>query len=116
MSKFKFDIPILIGAKNFSLLLVFIVFACNQKTTNGKTLVVDVRQEGIWRQRHGRGVSIPLPELEKHKNELLQYDTVIFVCETGQSAQQATAYMNAQKNRKTVFKNGISWVNYQTCP
>ena len=75
--------------------------------------MVDVRSEGIWKQGHAAtGINIPLPELEKHKTELLQYDTVIFVCETGESAQQATSYMNAQKDRATVFKNGISWTNY----
>ncbi|TSJ41199.1 rhodanese-like domain-containing protein [Fluviicola chungangensis] len=95
----------------------FILFlgliACSGKSTNGKTLLVDVRPEGIWRQGHARtGVNIPLPELEKHKQELLQYDTVIFVCESGESAQQATSYMNAQKEHETVFKNGISWTRY----
>lgn len=95
-------------------LLFFNLFACNEKTTNGKTLVVDVRPEGIWKQGHAsEGVNIPLSELEKHKSELLKYDTVIFVCETGESAQQATSYMNAQKEHQTVFKNGISWTNYQ---
>lgn len=106
-----------VGTKNFSSLLVFILFACSGKNTNGKTIVVDVRQKGIWAQGHAcEGVNIPLPELEKHKSELLKYDTVIFVCETGASAQQATSYMNAQKDRTTVFKNGVSWTNYQTCP
>ncbi len=96
------------------LLLVFpALFACNQKTTNGKTLVVDVRSEGIWRQGHAStGINIPLPELEKHKAELLKYDTVIFVCESGESAQQATSYMNAQKERTTIFKNGVSWTYF----
>ena len=84
-----------------------------RKTTNGKTIVVDVRTEGIWKQGHGQGINIPLPKLEKHKAELLKYDTVIFVCETGASAQQATSYMNAQKEHETVFKNGVSWTNYQ---
>lgn len=99
------------------LFLIVAITSCNQKTTNGKTLVVDVRQEGIWKQGHAcKGKNIPLAELEKHKAELLKYDTVIFVCETGESAQQATSYMNAQKNHTTVFKNGISWVNYQDCP
>lgn len=95
-------------------LLFFSLFACSEKNTNGKTLVVDVRPEGIWKQGHAfKGVNIPLSELEKHKSELLKYDTVIFVCETGESAQQATSYMNAQKEHQTVFKNGISWTNYQ---
>lgn len=93
-------------------LIPIVLIACNQKNTNGKTLVVDVRPEGIWRQGHGRGINIPLPELEKHRSELLQYDTVIFVCETGESARNATAYMNAQKERETVFRNGISWTSY----
>lgn len=98
------------------MILFSTLFACNQKTTNGKTLVVDVRTESIWRQGHACiGVNIPLPELEKHKSELLKYDTVIFICETGKSAQQATSYMNAEKEHTTIFKNGISWVNYQ-CP
>ncbi len=98
-------------------IVLFGLFSCTGKTTNGKTLVVDVRTEGIWKQGHAcTGKNIPLAELEKHKAELLQYDTVIFVCETGASAQQATSYMNAQKNHKTVFKNGISWVNFQECP
>lgn len=105
--------------------LITTAISCNQKTTNGKTLVVDVRSKEIWKQGHAcTGVNIPLPELEKHKTELLSYDTVIFVCETGQSAQQATAYMNALKEKQnqiekqyeTVFKNGISWVKYQKCP
>lgn len=94
------------------LLLLSALFACNQKTTNGKTLVVDVRPELIWKQGHGSGINIPLVKLEQHKAELLKYDTVIFVCETGSSAKQATSYMNAQKERTTVFKNGISWTNY----
>lgn len=98
------------------LLLSITLLACDQKNTNGKTIVVDVRQEPIWKQGHGNGINIPLPELEKHREELLQYDTVIFVCETGQSAQLATSYMNAQKGHTTVFKNGISWTKYQTCP
>ena len=116
-----------VGTKNFSplqfiissigIILLFGLLACNQKNTNGKTIVVDVRQELIWKQGHAcEGKNIPLAELEKHKTELLNYDTVIFVCETGASAGQATAYMNAQKDRKTVFKNGISWTRYQTCP
>ncbi|WP_343634140.1 rhodanese-like domain-containing protein [Fluviicola sp.] len=101
--------------------LITTAISCNQKATNGKTLVVDVRSKEIWKQGHAcNGVNIPLPELEKHKAEILNYDTVIFVCETGQSAQQATSYMNAQKENEkhieTVFKNGISWTNYQTCP
>ncbi len=95
----------------------FILFlslvACGRKSTNGKTLIVDVRTEGIWKQGYGQGINIPLPELEKHKAELLKYDTVIFVCETGASAQQATSYMNAQKEHETVFKNGVSWTKYQ---
>jgi rhodanese-related sulfurtransferase len=101
--------------KALLLFLVFLpLFACNQKTTNGKTLLVDVRLEGIWKQGHAsEGVNIPLSDLEKHKSELLKYDTVIFVCETGESAQQATSYMNGQKEHQTVFKNGISWTNYQ---
>ena len=114
MLKFKFDISV--GAKFFSPLLLSIVFACNQKNTNGKTLIVDVRPNRIWKQGHGTGINIPLPGLEKHKAELLEYDTIIFVCESGASAQQATSYMNSQKDRRTIFKNGISWTNYQECP
>ncbi len=98
------------------LLISIMLLACDQKSTNGNTIVVDVRPELTWKQGHGQGINIPLPELEKHKTELLQYDTVIFVCETGQSAQQATSYMNAQKGHETVFKNGVSWTNYQDCP
>lgn len=99
------------------LLISIMLLACDQKSTNGKTIVVDVRPEGIWKQGHACvGKNIPLAELEKHKTELLEYDTVIFVCETGASAQQATSYMNTQKDRKTVFKNGVSWTNYQDCP
>lgn len=94
-------------------LILTTLFACDPKNTNGKTIVVDVRPEIIWRQGHGKGIHIPLPELEKHKTELLQYDTVIFVCETGRSAQQATSYMSTQKDRKTIFKNGISWTRYK---
>ena len=75
---------------------------------------MDVRPEGIWKQGHGKGINIPLPELEKHQTTLLEYDTVIFVCETGASAQNAVSWMNSQKNEhETVFKNGISWTNYQ---
>lgn len=122
----------MVGAKNFSPLRIYyiiemkkitpfialsLLFACSGKATNGKTIVVDVRPEGIWKQGHACvGKNIPLAELEKHKTELLEYDTVIFVCETGASAQQATSYMNTQKDRKTVFKNGVSWTNYQDCP
>jgi rhodanese-related sulfurtransferase len=91
---------------------ISILFACNQKTTNGKTLVVDVRSEIEWKQGHGRGINVPLAELEKYKLELLKYDTVIFVCEMGSRAQNATSYMNGQKEHTTVFKNGISWVNF----
>ena len=99
------------------LLISIMLLACYQKSTNGKTIVVDVRTEGIWKQGHACvGKNIPLAELEKHKTELLEYDTVIFVCETGSSAQQATSYMNAQKEHTTVFKNGVSWTNYQDCP
>ncbi|MGV3612368.1 MAG: rhodanese-like domain-containing protein [Fluviicola sp.] len=96
----------------FFFLLSITLLACNGKSTNGKTIVVDVRQELIWKQGHGKGINIPLPELEKHQAELLKYDTVIFVCETGASAVQATAYMNAQKGHETVFRNGISWTRY----
>ena len=100
-----------------SLLLSGMLLACNQKATNGKTLVVDVRPEGIWKQGHACvGKNIPLADLEKHKAELWKYDTVIFVCESGQSAQQATSYMNAQKDHQTVFKNGISWTYFENCP
>lgn len=96
------------------LILLSTVFACTQKTTNGKTLLVDVRPEIIWKQGHApEGVNIPLSELEKHKSELLKYDTVIFVCETGESAKQATSYMNAQKKHATFFKNGGSWTDHQ---
>jgi rhodanese-related sulfurtransferase len=94
-------------------ILFLSLFACSGKNTNGKTIVVDVRQELTWKQGHGKGINIPLSELEKHKTELLKYDTVIFVCNTGASAQQATSYMNAQKGRETVFRNGISWRKYQ---
>lgn len=103
--------------KTFVVVFLFVLPGCNQKTTNGKTIVVDVRPEGIWKQGHTcEGINIPLPELEKHKAELLQYDTVIFVCESGASAQQATSYMNTLKERSTVFKNGVSWTRYQECP
>lgn len=97
------------------LLLIALSTSCNQKTTNGKTIVVDVRPEGIWKQGHGKGINIPLPELGKHKTALLEYDTVIFVCETGASAQNATSFMhaNSPEDHETVFKNGISWTNYQ---
>ncbi|WP_341905878.1 rhodanese-like domain-containing protein [Fluviicola taffensis] len=95
------------------LILLSMTLACNQKTTNGKTLVVDVRSELEWKQGHGRGVNIPLTELEKHKQELLNYDTIIFVCEKGGRSQNAISYMNAQKEHQTVFKNGVSWTNYQ---
>lgn len=99
--------------KILCLFLSIALVACNQKSTNGKTIVVDVRQKGLWAQGHAStGINIPLSELEKHKTELLQYDTVIFVCETGASAQQATSYMNAQKGHETVFKNGVSWTKY----
>lgn len=94
------------------LLLPIVLFSCDQKTTNGKTLVVDVRSEGEWKQGHGRGVNIPLTELEKHQQELLQYDTVIFVCENGGRAKNAQAYMNHLEEHSTVFKNGVSWVYY----
>lgn len=94
-------------------ILLFTLFACDQKTTNGKTLVVDVRNEGEWKQGHGRGKNIPLNELEKHKSELLKYDTIIFVCEEGSRAQNAVSYMNGQKERTTVFKNGVSWTSYR---
>jgi rhodanese-related sulfurtransferase len=102
--------------KLVGVLLLFVLFSCSGKSTNGRTILVDVRTKGIWDQGHGKGINIPLPELEKHKAELLKYDTVIFVCESGKSAQQATSYMNSQKNHQTVFKNGVSWTNYQTCP
>jgi len=99
---------------SFGIILLFGLIACNQKTTNGKTIVVDVRPEIIWKQGHAcTGKNIPLAALEKHKSELLKYDTVIFVCENGASAQQATSYMNAQKDRTTVFKNGISWTKFR---
>jgi rhodanese-related sulfurtransferase len=94
-------------------ILFFSLFACSGKTTNGKTIVVDVRSKTEWKQGHGRGVNIPLPELEQHTDALLNYDTVIFVCEQGGRSQNALSYMNAQKNKSTVFKNGISWVNYR---
>lgn len=98
-------------------LISLITASCHQKTTNGKTLVVDVRQKSYWAQGHAcDGINIPLSELEKNKTKLLKYDTIIFVCETGESAQQATSYMNAQQDHATVFRNGISWVNYQDCP
>ncbi|WP_430403010.1 rhodanese-like domain-containing protein [Fluviicola sp.] len=97
----------------FVLILLSMTLACNQKTTNGKTLVVDVRSELEWKQGHGRGVNIPLTELEKHKQELLNYDTIIFVCEKGGRSQNAISYMNAQNEHQTVFKNGVSWTNYQ---
>lgn len=103
--------------KLVGVLLLFVLFSCSGKSTNGKTIVVDVRTKGIWAQGHAcEGINIPLPELEKHKAELLNYDTVIFVCESGQSAQQATSYMNTQKNHQTVFKNGVSWTYFQDCP
>lgn len=94
--------------------LLLSLFSCAGKTTNGKTIVVDVRPEGIWKQGHGKSINIPLPELEKHRSELLQYDTVIFVCETGESAQNATSWMNvnAPKDHETIFTNGSSWTNY----
>lgn len=98
---------------SFLIILFCSLFSCNQKTTNGKTLVVDVRSKGEWMQGHGRGINIPLPELEKHKQELMNYDTVIFVCEKGGRSQNALSYMNAQKGKSTVFKNGTSWTNYQ---
>jgi rhodanese-related sulfurtransferase len=98
-------------------LLVFVllltILACTQKTTNGKTLVVDVRSEIEWKQGHGRGINIPLTELEKRKQELLNYDTVIFVCEKGGRSQNAISYMNGQKGRTTIFKNGVSWTSYR---
>ena len=109
---FKISSIIPFSIFNFSILFS-ILFACNQKATNGKTLVVDVRSEGEWKQGHGRGINIPITELEKHKHELLNYDTVIFVCEKGGRSQNAFSYMNAQKGKSTVFKNGVSWVNYQ---
>lgn len=93
-------------------ILLYSIFACNQKPTNGKTLVVDVRSEGEWKQGHGCGINIPLTELEKHKHELLNYDTVIFVCEKGGRSQNAISYMNGQKDHTTIFKNGISWTYY----
>jgi rhodanese-related sulfurtransferase len=96
--------------------IFFILFiplvACNTKTTNGKTLVVDVRSEMEWKQGHGTGINIPLSELENHKSDLLKYDSVIFVCEKGARAQNALTYMNSQKEHTTVFKNGISWTNF----
>lgn len=96
------------------LFLTAIIFcACNEKTSNGKTLVVDVRSETEWKQGHGSGINIPLPELEKHKTELLNYDTVIFVCEKGGRAQNAVSYMDSQKEHTTVFKNGVSWTKYK---
>lgn len=99
--------------KTTSFFLIFsILFACNHKTTNGKTLVVDVRSEGEWKQGHGRGINIPLIELEKHKQELLNYDTIIFVCEKGGRSQNAISYMNGQKGHTTVFRNGVSWTYY----
>ena len=41
---------------SFLIILFCSLFSCNQKTTNGKTLVVDVRSKGEWMLCHCRGI------------------------------------------------------------
>lgn len=79
--------------------------------TKGNKLVVDVRSEGEWDAGHKEcTVHFPLDKIQNHEKELMEYDTVYFVCQSGVRAGQASSYMQS-KNPDAVYINAGSWVD-----
>lgn len=103
----------------FILATITLLSACSapQATTknpafkgNGKSILVDVRTTEEWNEdgHNNCSVNYPLDELETHKGELSQYDTVTFVCKSGGRAGQASDWLSGL-NIGNVVINGGSW-------
>jgi rhodanese-related sulfurtransferase len=77
---------------------------------NGKHILVDVRSTEEWNEdgHADCAVNYPLDELEQHKAELSQYDSVTFVCKSGGRAGQATDWLSGLQ-LGNVVQNGGSW-------
>lgn len=102
------------------ILLITFLFSCSQQQEptkkapnfkgNGKTIIVDVRTPEEW---NGDGhadcaVNYPLDQLESHQAELSKYDTVVFVCRSGNRAGNAQSWL-AGLNIGNVVMNGGAW-------
>jgi phage shock protein E len=77
---------------------------------NGKTIIVDVRTPEEWNaDGHADcAVNYPLDQLELHLTELSKYDTVVFVCRSGNRAGNAQSWL-AGLNIGNVVMNGGAW-------
>lgn len=99
-----------------------LVASCSQSSnsvqsipTTGKSIVIDVRSVEEWNNDGHANCStnFPLDELEMHKSELAQYDTITFVCLSGGRAGQAVDWAQDSFTNK-VIQNGGNWGNV-TC-
>lgn len=77
---------------------------------NGKTIIVDVRTPEEWNaDGHADcAVNYPLDQLESHQAELSQYDTVIFVCRSGNRAGNAQGWLSGLQVGNVAI-NGGAW-------
>ena len=73
------------------------------------SIIVDVRTIGEWESGHQDcTVNYPLDQLQGYEKELEKYDTVYFVCQSGNRAGSATSYMQSAHPDK-VYINSGSW-------
>ncbi len=73
-------------------------------------IVIDVRSTGEFQGGHVKGAkNIPLPDLEKRKNEILHYKKpVVFCCASGMRSGSATSIM---KKEGLDCINGGGWMS-----
>lgn len=99
--------------------LTTLVASCSQSSDNvqtiptaGKSIVVDVRSVEEWNNDGHANCStnMPLDELENHQAELAKYDTITFVCRSGNRAGQAADWAQGIFP-KIVVQNGGGWEN-----
>ncbi len=57
--------------------------------------ILDVRSNNDWAQGHlAESINIPRPELGERMNEIPEYQPILVVCNTGQSAAQTAGILN----------------------
>ncbi len=120
-SALSLEIKNVVNMKKIALLLSIsaLVASCSQSSksiqsipTTGKSIVIDVRSVEEWNNDGHANCStnFPLDELEMHKAELAQYDTITYVCRSGGRAGQAADW-SAENLPNKVIQNGGAWEN-----
>ena len=82
-----------------------------QKTRAVNTAFIDVRTPEEYSAGHARGaVNMPLSTLGKHAHELVKFDSVYVICQSGGRSSSATSQLLARKiNAINVAGGTLAW-------